>query len=391
MTGRRRCSRAPALVAVALSLAACTAASASGHGGHPTTSTTPGSSAPTSTRAPTTTTTTLPASFGIGLLIEKWVEHSVDEKAVATDCGGGVIEPGRRLLTDVFYPSAAPSTSPVLDAARATAGAPYPVIVFAHGYDQLPSYYQALLDAWVKAGFVVVAPVFPCENAAYIAAIGGYVVADKENLEADDLANEAGDVAFVVSQLAAAAASPASFLHPVLDMSKLALAGQSDGATAVGALVYYLRDRSEYDNLPVKPLAVALLSGARYAAGYRPPPEPPAELSSESTADECNPQEFATLLYDVIHGDNWFLTIDGATHLAPYTGVGQWASATEGATTAWLELELGWRSASAAASELATDGNMNGVTSLSHVQVAPPLADVLPLADYGSAAACGLQ
>jgi hypothetical protein len=381
----RRRTQGVVLALLSLALTACTAAGASGHH-RP--STTEGSS--TSSSSSTTTTTTLPATFGVGLLPEKWVEYSVDGQRVATDCGGP-IEPERRLLTDVFYPSSAPSTLPVLDAPRAAAGAPYPVIVFAHGYDQLPRTYEPLLDAWVEAGFVVVAPVFPCESAAHIALIGGISAAYEDDVQGD-VGHEAGDVAFVIGQLAAAAADPSSFLHPILDLTKLGVAGQSDGGTAVGALVYYEQDRTEYARVPIKPLAVAILSGAQLGSGYRTPANPPVELSAESTEDECNPQTAATELYDDIGGSKWFLTIDGATHLAPYTGVGQWASATEATTTAWFELELGWRSSAQARSELASAGNEKQVTSLSQAARAPALPDVLPsIGDYGSDEACGLS
>jgi len=38
---------------------------------------------------------------------------------------------------------------------------PYPVIVFAHGFDVDPNTYRSLLVSWVEAGYVVVAPFFP--------------------------------------------------------------------------------------------------------------------------------------------------------------------------------------------------------------------------------------
>ncbi|NNN09190.1 MAG: chlorophyllase, partial [Acidimicrobiaceae bacterium] len=44
------------------------------------------------------------------------------------------------------------------------------MIVFAHGYDVSPDIYSALLNSWVRAGFVVVAPFFPDEKASAVIA-----------------------------------------------------------------------------------------------------------------------------------------------------------------------------------------------------------------------------
>src|SRR6266699_2599615 len=61
--------------------------------------------------------------------------------------------------------------------------APFPLIVFAHGFALTPQIYGRLLDAWARAGYVVAAPVFPVENAN---APGGP--------NRGDLANEPGDI-----------------------------------------------------------------------------------------------------------------------------------------------------------------------------------------------------
>ncbi len=372
-----------ALLGPVLALAACTPARATEAGKPSTTSVPRHSSTPVPASSSTTTTTTLPAIFGVGLHVEHWVDHQA-----STDCGP-TAQPYRTLVTDIFYPSSAIGTSAVAGAAPARAGAPYPVIVFAAGYDELPSTYAALLDAWVAAGMVVVAPVFPCTNANHVAAVGGLAAAFKLGVE-DDTSNEPGDVAFVIAQLVAADASPATFLHPLVDMSELGLAGQSDGADAVAALVYDSAYAAADAAMPARPVAVAVLSGAALPGTYRNPADPPDELSAESTADECNPQSGATALYDAVGGDKAFLEIDGASHMAPYTGAGQWAEATEAATTAWFEQALGWRSAAAARAQLSAAGNIAGITSLSNSPSAPPMHDILS-GGYGDVPSeCGL-
>jgi hypothetical protein len=364
----------------------------------PTSATAPGSSdssVPTSSSTSSTstpTTTTLPKSFGVGVFEEvNWVNHGASEAYMPT-----TTTPYRALPTFIFYPAAQGESqggaAPVENAPAASAGAPYPVIVFAHGDDQLPSTYGALIDAWVEAGFVVVAPVFPGENRDNIDALGGWDT--NAALDADnDVVNEPGDIAFVIGKLAAAAADQASRLHGLVDLSKLSLAGQSDGGNAVAALVYNTSYATTWSALPVKPRAVAVLSGALIgvAADYRTPLHPPAELSVESTGDYCNSPPSATALYDSFRGDKWFLTIDGATHMDPYVGQAPWAAPTAAVTSAFLELELGWRLASAARAAMAAAGNEPSLTALSHSEKAPTLVEPPPSGDPGDAVACGFE
>jgi len=271
------------------------------------------------------------------------------------------------------------------------------VIVFAHGYDLLPSTYQVMIDAWVRAGFVVVAPVFPVDNANNIKALGGWSNPNALQAE-DDEFHEPNDIAFVVQELVSAASDSASQLHGLIDVHHVALVGQSDGANVIGALVYDQAYRAVYDAMPVHPMAVALLSGAPFARpnqtppdSYSSPPNPPAELSSESTGDYCNPQSQAALLYSKVQGLKWFLVIDGATHLAPYTGLSPWAAPTEAATTAFFEAELGWRSATAAMKALTAAGNTATVTRLVSGGNGPSVPSPPASGAPANHIACGLQ
>jgi hypothetical protein len=44
-------------------------------------------------------------------------------------------------------------------------------------------------------------------------------------------------------------------------------------------------------------------------------------LVTQSATDQCNPPQNSTTLYSAIHqADKWFLEIDHANHLPPYTG-----------------------------------------------------------------------
>src|SRR6266851_8303229 len=68
--------------------------------------------------------------------------------------------------------------------------APFPLIVFGHGFALTPQTYTRLLDTWTRAGYVVAAPAFPVESAN---APGGP--------DQSDLGNEPGDISFVIARL----------------------------------------------------------------------------------------------------------------------------------------------------------------------------------------------
>ncbi len=117
---------------------------------------------------------------GVGVTVLTFVDHS---RTVVLDHRR---EP-RTLVVVVRYPE--------LGAVPARAAGPYPLIVFAHGFNVTPATYSDLLADWARAGYVVAAPVFPLENAD---APGGP--------DESDLVNEPADMSFVVTKLLAARA-----------------------------------------------------------------------------------------------------------------------------------------------------------------------------------------
>jgi len=237
-----------------------------------------------------------------------------------------VLSNARTLVTEIRYPTSYVAGGPnqVNGATPVARSGGYPMIVFAHGYDVTPDIYAPLLDAWVRAGFVVVAPLFPDENQYAVAAQHG------ANTE-DDLLNEPADITFVTRSLLQASANQSTGCHIVsglIDAAQLALAGHSDGATVVGLLAYargndpqgvsYASLRTGLDYR-----AVAILSGDEdHHQGYAPPASDPALLVIQSAADRCNPIRSAVKLYDAIHQSNkWFLELRTAHHLPPFDGV----------------------------------------------------------------------
>jgi hypothetical protein len=237
-----------------------------------------------------------------------------------------ILSNDRTLVTEIRYPTSyvVGGPSQINGAAPVARTGGYPMIVFAHGYDVTPDIYAPMLDAWVRAGFVVVAPLFPDENQYAVAAQHG------ANTE-DDLLNEPADITFVTRSLLQASANQSTGCHVVsglIEASELALAGHSDGATVVGLLTY---DRgndpqgASYASLRagLDYRAVAILSGDEdRAQSYAPPASHPALLVIQSADDQCNPIRDSVKLYDDIHQSNkWFLELLTAHHLPPFDGV----------------------------------------------------------------------
>lgn len=202
-----------------------------------------------------------------------------------------------------------------------------------------------------------------------------------------DIWNEPRDVAFVLHELAPLVQRPGSFVHSLLDLTRTAFAGQSDGADVMAALVYGKRFAPSRAELPVHPMAVGLFSGAELGDGvvYASPSPAPALLSVESDTDYCNETQQATQLYNAVAGAaraRFFLTLLGADHLGPYGGELPWSSAVNRVTTEFFELVLRPKNRPSSTALIEKTGNWRNVSSVSTA----PSVYLAPTADLGD---CG--
>lgn len=298
----------------------------------------PGPPSPPATSAPTlpgsTTTSTAPpvadGTYPVGTTTVTAVDSSV--------AGQGP----RQVPTTVLYPAV--SSSPGAPAART--GAPFPLLVFSEGYGHAPLAYQVLLDAWASAGFVVAAPAYPGADPTEAA------------LDRADLVDQPTDLKAVVARMAAAGDTGGSVLDGAVDVGALGLVGQSDGGDVSLAVAADSADR----DAGVR--AVAVLAGAEYAGfggQYFSAPSPPL-LVVQGTADATNPPSCSAQLYDAAPAPKYYLSLPGATHLAPYQTAGAAESAVAQVTTDFFELTLDARSSAAPA--MAAAGNVAGVATL---------------------------
>jgi dienelactone hydrolase len=181
--------------------------------------------APTTTGAPTTTAVTAaPATtaaplkaidtgrrYAVGTRSLTFVDSSRDTSPNGSFGGA----PTRTIPTELWYPAeGASGGDPVADATPDQDHGPYPLVLFAHGYNVTPDFYAPLLTRWAEAGYVVAAPVFPILSGSD----GGASHVDYEKTF--------GDASFVITQVLDLKGDP---LAGLVDPARIAAAGHSDG------------------------------------------------------------------------------------------------------------------------------------------------------------------
>jgi fermentation-respiration switch protein FrsA (DUF1100 family) len=202
---------------------------------------------------------------------------------------------------------------------------PLPLIVFAHGWDSDPSMYTTLLDAWVSAGYVVAAPIFPDSSDT----LPGTPVSD--------FPDEARDLSFVITQLLAGKASP--FI--TVDPHRIAAAGHSDGGTDVAMLAL----NPAYADPRIK----AYLSlSSQIPDGVDGPwgtPTTGSLLVAVGTDDEYGLLPDSTQVYQTADMVKALLTVTGGDHLDTFEADTAQAAAVRDETVRFLQAALSSSSA----------------------------------------------
>jgi len=279
-------------------------------------------------------------SFAVGLRVARLIDRTRTIRLPS-----GRTEP-RTLLTYVRYPAlGGPSAGDLPSVPAARGAGPFPLVVFGHGYAVTPALYDRLLRAWTRAGFVVAAPLFPLENAN---APGGPDEAD--------LVNQPADIRFVITQMLAASAAQAKPLSSMIDATRIAVAGHSDGGETALAVAY---DRRFHDP---RVRAAIILSGAEIPTGrFRFPRTSPPLLTTQGSADTINPPNLTKAFYDIASRPKFLLTLTGAAHLPPYSYQQPQLGIVERVTIAFLDHYL---SGSGSIQQLLTAGTVPGIAHL---------------------------
>jgi dienelactone hydrolase len=200
----------------------------------------------------------------------------------------------------------------------------FPLIVFGHGYNVTPAPYSDLLDAWTRAGYVVAAPIFPLENAN---------APGRPN--ESDLPNQPADMDLVISSLQHPATAEVANVARKIDLSQIAVSGQSDGGDTALAAAYDSSVRDPAIDLK----AAVILSGAEdpFARPFAMPAQGPPLLAIQGTDDTINPPSQTYAFFIRAAPPKYLVKLVGAGHLPPYTAPGPELTTVEHVTVAFLD------------------------------------------------------
>ena len=172
---------------------------------------------------------------------------------------------------------------------------PWPLVVFAHGYETTPQTYTRLLHAWAAAGYVVAATASN-EPDAVVAAI--------TTMEDD----------------------------PAVDATRIAVAGHSDGATRAVDVAF---DPSIHDSR-VRAVVALVSDPLPCCATLSGPPM----LLEQGDADTTSPRQNGDALFAQITSARWYLVLKGAAHEPPIVSVTPWTPIVDATTIAFLDRSL---------------------------------------------------
>ena len=280
--------------------------------------------------------------FGVGLR-----EFTVSDPGRPTwPRGGQPGHPGRTLPTTVLYPTAsAPAPTDEINAQPAQG--PFPLVVFAPGFDASPATYDVLLREWAAAGYVVAAPEFPLSGP------------DGPGPPSEaDLIEQPGDVSAVIGAVLGEAAVPGDWLAGVIDAGRVAVAGQSDGGSTVAGVALNSASSEHRISAAIvmsgSPLA---LPGGTYGSQGNVP-----VLVIQGDSDTSNRPADALAVYGDARDPKAYLDVLGGGHLGPYLDASWQAQLVRAATIGFLDRTL--RGDVDGLVRLHRGGNWPGLTAL---------------------------
>jgi poly(3-hydroxybutyrate) depolymerase len=169
---------------------------------------------------------------------------------------------------------------------------PWPLIVFAHGYNTTPQTYARLLRVWAAAGYVVAATA----------------------------SNEPDAIVAGITTMSRDAA---------VDASRIAVAGHSDGATRAVDVAF---DPAIHDER-VRAVVALVSDPLDCCTTLSGPPL----LLEQGDADTTSPKHNGDALYAQVRSPKWYLVLKGAEHAPPIVRDTPWTPIVDETTLAFLD------------------------------------------------------
>jgi dienelactone hydrolase len=244
----------------------------------------------TSSSAPTTTTSGPPGErdYEIGQSSFTVVDPTRTTAAVAA--AGLGAQPSRSVDVTLLYPS--------IDGEPAEG--PFPVVVFAHGWNGRADTFLEAGEVWAEAGYVVALPTFPLSREGV--AFG------------DDYVNQPGDISAVLDSLAEG--GPDGSLEGLADLDHVAVGGHSLGSATVFRAAYNsccVDDRIDA-TIPVSGGPSDIGEG-----GYETWPQTPM-LLVHGVVDLAVPIAVGDGVFDLVDAPVRYLRMDDADHTSVFVG-----------------------------------------------------------------------
>jgi dienelactone hydrolase len=199
----------------------------------------------------------------------------------------------RPLRTMVLFPA-----GDFVDGAFDVAEGRFPLILFSHGLQGAPEFYESSLTRIAEAGFVVVAPTYPHTSAA------------AEEYDPLDVLNQPADASAVITAVLALAQDPADRLAGHLDPDRIAAMGHSAGGYTTAGLLSGDRDE--------RIRAGVILAGSALRGAFDGPAA--AVLFVHGEDDTVVPYDYGRATYGLVPWPKAFLTVVGGGHAEYLSG-----------------------------------------------------------------------
>jgi len=205
----------------------------------------------------------------------------------------------RTLVTEVWYPAEGRAQSSELrDAPLDLSLAPYPLIVFSHGYTGVRRQSVSYTTHLASHGYIVISPDYPLSNGL---APGGP--------RTGDVLNQPGDVSFLIDSFLGFADEPGNQFEGAIDETAIGLTGHSlGGLTTILATFGPLADPRVKAAVALAPVS-CLVGSQNYEDSHTP------LLVISGSDDQVVAFESARQAYDAANPPKYLLTLLGGNHM----------------------------------------------------------------------------